>query len=72
MICYICHRYTVNSFSHQGIGFGYCKDHEDDIRKGVTKFIISDNLNYINDKKKEFYYKYNQLDIIHDKEEEAD
>lgn len=69
MICYICHRHTTNSFSHKGIGFGYCQDHFSKIQKGVAKFILTGHMDYINDKKKEFYYKDNQLDITYDKEE---
>ena len=69
MICYICHRHTTNSFSHKKINFGYCNDHLDEIQKGVAKFIITGNTDYINERKKEFYYKDNQLNIYVEEKE---
>lgn len=63
MICYICHKHTTNSFTYKGIGFGYCQEHGHEIQKGVAKFILTGSMNYIIDKKKEFYYKDNQLEI---------
>jgi uncharacterized membrane protein len=60
MICYICHKHTTSSFSHKGIGFGYCEEHFEILQKGVAKFIISGNMDFINEKKAKFHDKTNQ------------
>ena len=68
MICYICHRYTTNSFSHKKINFGYCHEHFDEIQKGVAKFIITGNTDYINERKQEFHHKDNEPTYVEEKE----
>jgi hypothetical protein len=54
MLCYICNKQTKTSLHSKGLNFGYCEEHNNEVLKGVGKFILNDDIGYINDKRAEY------------------